>query len=206
MTTDKKVLEGGDGADAGRFTVEDGDLEIVNDPREEGDKVLPALDSIRRSCALLEKRVDALAKHDAEIAWTKLGNGMTVLGKVRDGQTSARTFSNRAQAAAAAAASGGTLWQSPASRIFFVRRDAARKDTKGALAKHDGTDGERTIPVRAEQLRKGDKIFDHTYGYVVIESVRPFDPKYKNSLLVETSRGRRDFGPPDRILHVLRNS
>ena len=80
------------------------------------------------------------------------------------------------------------------------------KDAMGALAKHDGTDGERTIPVRAEQLRKGDKIFDHTYGYVVIESVRPFDPKYKNSLLVETSRGRRDFGPPDRILHVLRNS
>lgn len=42
----------------------------------------------------------------------------TVLAKP-DG--SAKTYANRAQAEKAALQSGGTVWQSPQSRVFFVR-------------------------------------------------------------------------------------
>ncbi len=52
-----------------------------------------------------------------------------------------------------------------------------------------------------KDLLPGDKIFDKTYGYIKVEKVLPFDPKYPKSQLVETSRGRRDFDP-DRILYI----
>ena len=44
--------------------------------------------------------------------------GAKVLAK-HDG--SAKTYANRAQAEKAALQSGGTVWQSPQSRVFFVR-------------------------------------------------------------------------------------
>jgi hypothetical protein len=59
----------------------------------------------------------------------------------------------------------------------------------------------KVTPILATQIKPGDRYFDLHYGYLYVEKVYPFDPKYPRSQQIETDRGHRDLDA-DRIIYV----
>jgi hypothetical protein len=78
-------------------------------------------------------------------------------------------------------------------------------DVRPIPHKHGDLEIALDAQIYPKDLKVGDRIWTNQYGYIVVEKVFPFDPKYPNSQLVETSKGRRDF-TPDKLVTIARDS
>ncbi len=98
---------------------------------------------------------------------------------------------------------GDAMQSARSAAIVDPAREREAAQLGAAQRKREAAQEVESIPVRSKDLRPQDRILDMRYGYITVEKVFPFDPKYPNSQLVETDRGRRDFDP-DRVLTVKR--